>query len=140
MSVIITKKNKLVETLNSLIDWDDKYLQLIDLGKRLPTFDNKQKTEGNRVQGCTARTWLTGEPDRQGRLIFEGESDSQLVKGLLAILIEIYSQALPKEILADNCDLTQELQLNGNIMPVRLMGFEAMQKKIRQIAKSKVDS
>ncbi len=138
MSTIISRKQEVVESLNSLPDWDDKYLLLIDWGRQVPSLQSSQKTEANRVRGCTSRVWLAGKQDGQNNLILSGESDSQIVKGLLGILVRLYSGLKPQEILADEADLVQELNFEHNLMPVRLAGFEAMHQKIKQLARSQL--
>lgn len=128
------KKDDLDILFNSLESWEEKYLLLIDLAKKLPAFSESFKVEANRVVGCTSRVWLVGQLNASGRLVFQANSDSQVVKGLAAILVELYSQETPQAILQDTSNLVEELGLTGGLMPTRVVGFEGMHKKIRQIA------
>lgn len=128
------KKQQLIEWFRDTESWEDKYLLLIDLGRKLPPFSEAEKIEVNRVAGCTSRVWLTGHLDCTGSVVLRATSDSQVVKGLAAVLVEIYSGSSPEAILADTTDITGELGLQDGLMPTRVIGFQAMRDKIRQIA------
>ncbi len=132
---IIEQKNKLVEYFLNCDDWEQKYMLIIDLGKKLNPVDDNQKTEQNRVQGCTSRLWLVGEKIN-GKMYFKGSSDSQIVAGLVAILINVYNGNTPEDILSDNSNLLVELGLEDHIMPTRIVGFESALKKIKEICKN----
>jgi cysteine desulfuration protein SufE len=116
-----------------LEEWEDKYLLLIEWGERLPKLPESEKIETNRVQGCTSRVWIIGQLNESGQLNFAGESDSRIVKGLLAILLKLYSGLSPEEILEDRSNLIEELNFGANLMPARVAGFESMQAQIKQI-------
>ncbi len=132
---IIEQKNKLVEYFSNCDDWEQKYMLIIDLGKKLNPVADNQKIEQNRVQGCTSRLWLAGEKIN-GKMYFKASSDSQIVAGLVAILISLYNGQAPEDILSDNSNLLAELGLKDNIMPTRIVGFESAVKKIKEICKN----
>lgn len=126
--------NDVVETFEFLDDWEDKYKYIIDLGRNLPAFDEKFMTEENRVHGCTSRVWLIHDY-RDGKIIFKGESDAHIVRGLVALILMIFSGQSPDEILTiearDTLDL---LGLEKHLSPMRTNGLFSMVEKIKSIA------
>ncbi len=137
MKETIEEKKKLIKNNFELLEeWEDKYLYLIELGNRLPKFSEKQKKESNRVHGCTSRVWIVGEITGSEKFNFIGDSDSRVVKGLLAILLQIYSGSTARQIKQDESNIVAELNLSGNLVPARISGFEAMQKRIKLLAGS----
>ena len=126
--------NDVIETFEFLDDWEDKYKYIIDLGRSLPDFDEKDMTEENRVHGCTSRVWLTHDL-QEGKIIFKGESDAHIVRGLVELILMIFSENSPKDILAiearDTLDL---LGLEKHLSPMRTNGLFSMVGKIKSIA------
>ena len=85
------------ETFEFMDEWEDRYRFIIDLGRKLPDFDEADQTEENRVHGCTSKVWLVY--NREGdKVIFKGDSDAHIVKGLVALILMIYSGKTPEEI------------------------------------------
>jgi len=129
--------DELTETFSLLTEWEDRYRILIDLGRHLPPLDEAEKTEANRVQGCTSMVWLVAEtmPDEPLRLRFRTDSDSFIVKGLLAIILMIYSEQTPEAILAtDISGVFSQLGLEQNLTPNRRSGFYATVERIKALA------
>ncbi len=129
--------DELIETFELIEDWEDRYRILIDLGKKLPELAAAEKTEDNRVRGCTSQVWLVAEIERgqPPRLRFRADSDSFIVKGLLAIILMTYSGKTPAEILATDIDeLFTRLGLQQNLSPNRRSGFYATVERIKQLA------
>jgi len=126
--------NDVIETFEFLDDWEDKYKYIIDLGRHLPAFEDKFMTEENRVHGCTSRVWLIHDY-RDGSIIFKGESDAHIVRGLVALILMIFSGKTPDEIMAiearDTLDL---LGLEKHLSPMRTNGLFSMVEKIKSIA------
>src|SRR3954470_8797340 len=92
-----------------LDDWEDRYRYLIELGRALEPMDEDARNEVNRVRGCVSQVWIQSEPrsdGRQIRLHFRGDSDSHLVRGLVAVALAIYSDRPPSEIVAENAQAT----------------------------------
>jgi cysteine desulfuration protein SufE len=121
----------------SLFDsWEDRYRYLIDLGKRVPVMDNCLKTEENKVRGCTSVVWLVaGWQD--GKLVFDADSDAQIIRGLIYILNLAYQGRTPQEI--DTLDINkafEDLGLDRHLSPNRRNGFFAMVDRIKGLAKS----
>lgn len=115
-------------------DWEDKYAYLIDLGKKLPPFPEAMHIEENKVHGCTAQVWLTHRTEH-GAHYFRGDSDAMIVKGLVALLLKIYSGHNRDEISQiDIQPLFLELGLKQYLSPSRSNGFFAMVQRIQELS------
>ncbi|MCF6196421.1 MAG: SufE family protein [Emcibacter sp.] len=123
-----------LETFAFLDDWEDRYKYIIDLGRGLPEFDEKYMIEENRVHGCTSRVWLIHELV-DGKVIFRGESDAHIVRGLVALILMIFSGKTPAEILEIEArDTLDKLGLEKHLSPMRTNGLFSMVAKIKSIA------
>ena len=120
-----------VEDFQLLDDWQDRYRYVIDLGKDLPKMAEADKNAETRVPGCLSQVWL--KPDYQnGKLNFLADSDAHIVKGLIAILMIIYSGRIPAEILATDIEsIFSKLGMEEHLSPNRRNGFFAMVNKIK---------
>ena len=130
---------QLEKRLNALSDRTLRYHYIIQLGKRLPPMDPALKTEETQVRGCMSPAWLAGwlEEGDPATLRFVGDSESIIVKGLFAILAEIYNGQQPDEALAvDLSDIFDRLKLGEALSPNRRNGFHSMVEKIRRVALS----
>jgi cysteine desulfuration protein SufE len=117
-------------------DWEERFAYLIDLGRALPPLADHERTDGAKVRGCASQVWLTTEA-HGGRLHFRGESDAHLVKGLMAVLLRIYSGRTPAEILGvDARALVARLGLADALTAQRSNGLYSMIARIRQEAES----
>ena len=135
MSVIEGKIEKIKEDLNFFEDELQKYEYIIDLGKKLETLDKKYKIPENIVHGCTSQVWLICE-EKDNKLYFKGTSDAIIVKGLIYIVLEIFS-GVEKEILKQtDMDIVYELGLSEVITPNRQSGVIGMIKKIKKYAEA----
>lgn len=129
----------LVENFEILEDWDDRYAYLMELGRKMPPMNESDKTEENRVKGCQATVWLkeTFVPGTPNRIEFLADSNSQIVKGLIAMLRILYSGKTPQEILNINAqNLFARLELDRHLSPTRSTGLNSMVQKIRSLAES----
>ncbi len=129
----------LMENFSLFEDWEDKYRYLLELGEELDDMPLEDKTEANKVEGCTSQVWLTYElkkgDDGLGRLYFKADSDAHIVKGLIAILLTVYNGKMPQDILAiDIREIFKKLGLDENLSPTRRNGFFSMVKKIHETA------
>ena len=130
---------QLEKRLNSLADRTLRYHYIIQLGRRLPPMPTELKTEENQVRGCMSPAWLAGglEGGDPPVLRFVGDSESIIVKGLFAILAEIYNGQAPEKALAvDLSDIFERLKLGEALSPNRRNGFYSMVEKIRRVAAS----
>lgn len=111
--------------------WEERYNKLIQLGKTLPPLSDEFKTDDNLVQGCQSKVWLKASLNDQGQVVFRADGDALLVKGLIALLIKVYSSATPDEILNTPPDFIKVLGFEGNLSPSRSNGLFAMIKQIK---------
>jgi len=126
-----------VENIKEDLDFFDdelaKYEYIIDLGKKLPSFDDIYKTPQNIVHGCTSQVWLICEK-KDDKLFFYGTSDAIIVKGLVYIILEIFSNSTIQELKEIDMDVIKELNLSEVITPNRQSGVIGMIKKIKEYA------
>lgn len=119
----------------SLMDeWLDKYEYLIDLGKNLEAFPEELKTDDRLIKGCQSRVWLDCSCT-EGRLVFRADSDAIITKGIISLLISVYSGRTPEEILSDDFSFIEEIGLRENLSPTRANGLASMIETIRMEAK-----
>lgn len=133
--------DELVDTFEMLGEWEERYRYLIDLGRKLPPLTPAEHSEANKVRGCMSQVWLVGERSLElpPQLKFRGDSDAHIVKGLIAVLMALYSERSPREIL--DTDINQaftRLGLEGHITMNRRNGFYSMVEKIREMAAANV--
>ena len=126
---ILQDMARLVDEFQELPDWESRYKRIIALAKELIPLPEEQKTDDNKVRGCSSSVWLHAE-QRDGKIIFLADSDAVLVRGLVALLVKVYSGHTANEILAAPPDFIEELGLNVNLSPNRANGLTAMVKEI----------
>lgn len=131
LSQFETRKQQILKEFSGLPEWEDRYKKIISWGKALPELTDDKKTEEAKVKGCQSQVWLHAKLGEQGEVIFEGDSDALIVKGLVALLLKIYSGLTPEEILNGSPDFIKELGFESNLSPSRANGFFAMIKQIR---------
>ncbi len=120
-----------------LDEWDDRYKYLIDLGRNLETYPEEHRNEAHKVRGCASQVWLHNVEDGE-RLIFWGDSDAHIVKGLVALLISLYSSKTPAEILEIDPEAAlAPFDLKDHLTPQRSNGLHSMVTRIRAIAAEK---
>ncbi|HEV7370462.1 SufE family protein [Arenibaculum sp.] len=132
--------DELKENFSLFDEWEDRYRYLIDLGRALPPLDEARKTDVYKVEGCMSQVWLVPEAEAEGgRLSFRADSDSAIVKGLIAVLLVLFSGRTPQEILATDVDgVFRDLGLEAHISPNRRNGFFSMVDTIRRTAQAAV--
>ncbi len=128
------RQKTLIAEFSKLSEWEDRYKKIIELGKTLPEMSESLKIEQNIVKGCQSQVWLHAELSPEGTVRFQGDSDALLVRGLVGILLNIYSNATPMEILATPPDFLRELGFEGNLSPSRANGLHSMLKQIKMYA------
>lgn len=130
----------IIENFALLDEWDDRYRYLIELGRALAPLPESARNEANKVQGCASQVWLSTSlrPDGPGgpALTFVGDSDAHIVRGLIAILLALYSDRSAREILsADAISLFEQLGLREHLTPQRSNGFRSMVERIKKDAR-----
>jgi cysteine desulfuration protein SufE len=130
-----TPFDDLKEEFDLLGDWEERYRHVIDLGRGLAPLSESERTDVNKVRGCASQVWLIGKLDADGRLVFRGDSDAHIVRGLIAILLRVYSGRRPDEILAVDARAGFErLGLVGALSAQRSNGLFSMVERIRRDA------
>lgn len=124
---------ELIEEFQFFDDWMDRYQYLIDLGRRLPEFPEAEKTEVNKIKGCQSQVWFLAELN-DDRLHFQAISDAAIVSGLIAVLLRIYNDRPPRDILETPADFVSALKLEHHLSPTRSNGLASMLKAIRHFA------
>jgi cysteine desulfuration protein SufE len=132
--------DELLQTFDLFDDWEDRYRYIIELGDELEHLPAEHKIEANRVQGCQSSVWLISEvePTSPRPMIdLTADSDSQIVRGLIAILMKVYSHRTPEEILAFDIEgLFEKIGLKNHLSRSRSNGFFSMVNRIRAIAEA----
>ena len=133
MKTINELQDEVVAEFSDFDDWMDKYQMLIDLGNDIEPLDDKYKTEQNLIDGCQSRVWLQCDMV-DGRLVFTADSDALIVKGIIALLIQVLSNPTPKEILDADLYFIDKIGLRDHLSPTRSNGLLAMVKQIKAYA------
>ncbi len=121
----------MIDDFQFLDDWEDRYMHVIDMGKSLPELTYEERNETNKVRGCASQVWLITEKTGD-RFTFRGDSDAHIVKGLVAIVIEIFSNRIASEILSlDAKTILEQLGLSEHLSTQRANGLASMIERIR---------
>ena len=126
-------KEAIVDDFSTYDEWLDKYEYLIELGKNLSAYPEEKKTDDRLIQGCQSRVWLDSEV-RDGRIWFTADSDAIITKGIISLLISVYSGRTASEIYGDDFGFSTEIGLKENLSPTRANGLASMIARIKTIA------
>ncbi len=126
-------QQEIIEEFSAFEDWMDKYSYLIELGNELKDLDPKDKIDQYIIKGCQSRVWLVSD-FVDGKIIFRGESDAVIVKGMVALLLRVVSNQTPKEIINNELYFVDEIGLKQHLSPTRSNGLLAMIKQIKLYA------
>jgi cysteine desulfuration protein SufE len=127
-------QQELVEEFSLFDDWMDRYQYLIDLGRRLPEFPEEFRNDEHRIKGCQSQVWFTATQRDDGRLGFQAISDAAIVSGLIAVLLRIYSDKYPSDILTTPPSFIDTLGLSTHLSPTRSTGLHSMLEAIHRFA------
>ena len=131
--------SELADEFELLGDWEERYRYVIELGKELAPLTDAERSAANKVRGCASQVWLVTEPQADGALRFRGDSDAHIVRGLIAILLRLYSGRRPAEITAFDAKAAFErLGLAGALSSQRSNGLASMVQRIRRDAEALV--
>ncbi len=133
MSDIQNIQEEIVEEFSLFEDWMQRYEYMIELGKSLPLIDDQYKTDSNLIKGCQSRVWVHAEM-QNGKLVFTADSDAIITKGIIAILIRVFSEQTPKDIAEANTHFIDEIGLKEHLSPTRANGLVSMVKQIKAYA------
>ena len=130
-------KQEVVEDFSMYDEWLDKYEYLIDLGKRLDHYPQELKTDDRLIKGCQSRVWLNWSVE-DGRMVFSADSDAIITKGIISLLISVYSGRTPAEIAGDDFGFIKEIGLVENLSPTRADGLASMIATIKAAAAANI--
>jgi cysteine desulfuration protein SufE len=134
MSLVADRQNQIIHEFQGLKDWEERYKKIIEMGKQLADMPPELKIEENQVKGCQSQVWLYARLSPTGEMLLQGDSDAMIVKGLVALLLRVYSGANPNEILQTPPEFLRALGFEGHLSPSRANGLHSMLKQIRLYA------
>lgn len=126
-------QDEIVDEFSMFDDWMQRYEYIIELGKNLPLIQEEFKTEDNIIKGCQSKVWLKGEENKD-KIVFTADSDAILTKGIIAILIRVFSNQKASDILNADMDFIDEIGLKEHLSPTRANGLVSMIKNIKMYA------
>ena len=132
--------NEILNDFEFFDSWEDKYQYIIDLGKKLSPLEERFKQDEFKLRGCQSTVYFITNENSDGTLSFFANSDAFIVQGLIALLLKVFSNKYPSEILKININFLNKIGLEQHLSPTRKNGLHSMIKKIRAEAKSRIDS
>ena len=126
-------QEEIIDEFSMFEDWEERYQYMIDLGKDLPLIDAQYKTEDNIIKGCQSKVWVHAEMNNE-KIEFTADSDAIITKGIIAILIRVFSNQHPKAILEANTDFIDDIGLKEHLSPTRANGLVSMIKQLKMYA------
>lgn len=126
-------QDEIIEEFSSFDDWMDRYSLLIDYGNGLEPFPEADKNDKNLIDGCQSKVWFTAEI-QDGKIVYKGDSDAILVKGIVALLIRVLSEQTPEDIINTKLYFIDEIQLREHLSPTRSNGLNAMLRRMIEYA------
>ena len=133
MSSIAQTQQELIDEFAMFSDWQDRYEHLIELGKDLPLIAPEHKTDDNLVRGCQSRVWLHAAP-QNGHIHFTANSDAMITKGIVALLVRVFNDRTPQEILGASTEFIDQIGLRAHLSPNRANGLSAMVDQMKRYA------
>jgi len=134
--LIVTIKDiqeEIIDEFSMFDDWEERYQYMIDLGKTLPLIDEQYKTDSNIIKGCQSKVWVHAEME-EDKIAFTADSDAIITKGIIAILIRVFSNQHPKDILDANTSFIDVIGLKEHLSPTRANGLVNMIKQLKMYA------
>ncbi len=130
---IADKQTALIARFSAIPSWEDRYREIIQMGRNLPAFPEEHRLEKNKVKGCQSQVWLHARPEN-GRVYYVGDSDAAIVKGLISLVLEVYSGHTFDEIIATPATFVDGLGLGQHLSQSRANGLSAMLKQVKLYA------
>jgi cysteine desulfuration protein SufE len=130
---IAQAQQEVVDEFALFSDWQDRYEHLIELGKDLPLIAPEHKTDDNLVRGCQSRVWLHAAP-QNGHIHFTANSDAMITKGIVALLVRVFNDRTPQEIIGASTDFIDQIGLRAHLSPNRANGLSAMVDQMKRYA------
>lgn len=126
-------QDELIEKFSGVSDWDERYALIIKMGRELPEFPEEQRTDKNKLDGCQSQVWTHAEL-KDGKIFIQADSDAMIVKGLIGLILKVYSGHTPDEILNTPPEFISKIGIDGHLSPTRKNGLGAMLKQIQMYA------
>jgi cysteine desulfuration protein SufE len=126
-------QNDIIDEFSMFDNWEERYQYMIDLGKTLPLIDEQYKTKEHIIKGCQSKVWVHAEMNNC-KVEFTADSDAIITKGIIAILIRVYSNQSPKAIIEANTDFIDKIGLKEHLSPTRANGLVSMIKQLKMYA------
>ena len=126
-------ENEIVDEFSMFDEWMEEYEYLIELGKDLPLIADINKVEGNLIKGCQSRVWLHAE-HLDGQIVFTADSDAIITKGIISLLVRVFSEQTPEAILNSDLNFIKEIGLTDHLSPTRSNGLVSMVKQMKNYA------
>jgi len=139
LSAVEDEKQKIVEEFSLFDSWLDRYEYIIELGKKLDGIAPEKRTSQYRVTGCQSQVWIDAKR-QDGRIFYEADSDAMIVRGLIALLLRVYSGRAPEDILATSPQFLEKIELGSHLSGNRANGLVAMVKRIHDYARALSDA
>ena len=133
MMTIQDIQEEIIDEFSMFEDWEERYQYMIDLGKTLPLIEDQFKTDEYIIKGCQSKVWIHAEM-KDGKVLFTADSDAIISKGIIAILIRVFSNQSPQDIINANMDFIDEIGLKEHLSPTRANGLVSMIKQIKMYA------
>lgn len=130
---IIEVQNEIIEEFSLFEDWMQRYEYMIELGKSIELIESSKKIDSNLIKGCQSKLWLHAEL-KNTKLIFKADSEAIITKGIAAVLLRVFSNQTPKDILNANLDFVDKIGLKEHLSPTRANGLISMIKQIKYYA------
>ena len=134
MSTLSEREEELIEIFEWIEDDTDRYVQIIDFGRKLNPFPDASKIEQNEIKGCQSKVWMTHSIEN-GQVYFQADSNTSITKGIVAMLVYLWSGLSPKEIENASLDILEKIELRKHLTSQRSNGLTAMIQKMKQIGK-----
>ena len=128
------RQDRIIEDFDGVDDWMDRYAMIIDLGNELPPIDPKYKPPQHLIEGCQSRVWLAASLNAEGRVEYTADSDAIIVKGIIALLIDVLNDQPPADIAAADLYFIDRIGLAENLSPTRSNGLLAMVRQMKLYA------
>ena len=126
-------QNEIIDEFSMFDNWEDRYQYMIDLGKSLPLIEDRYKTDDNIIKGCQSKVWVHAEM-QDDKVVFTADSDAIITKGIIAILIRVFSNQHPKAILDADTHFIDQIGLKEHLSPTRANGLVSMVKQLKMYA------
>lgn len=126
-------QNDIIDEFSMFEDWEERYQYIIDLGKSLPLIEEQYKTDDHIIKGCQSKVWVHANLDNE-KVVFTADSDAIITKGIIAILIRVFSNQHPKAIIDADTDFIEQIGLREHLSPTRANGLVSMIKQLKLYA------